>query len=231
MSIVVEGEAIGRRERKKMATRAALSGAALRLSVQHGVDRVTVEQIADEADVAVRTFFNYFSSKEEAVAAGDLGTTVSLVEAFTARPADEALLDSLREAALLVVGGDTYRDRDRVEEMRAIRRAPALLPHRLAAYAEQERALAAAVASRTGTDEEKDLYPALVAATVMGGMRVVVQRWLAAPAGELDGPRLAELVETTFARLADGLAAPVQGSRQSMSTEASRASSASSSVE
>ncbi len=208
VSAVVEGEAIGRRERKKLATRAALSGAALRLSVEHGVDRVTVEQIADEADVAVRTFFNYFSSKEEAIAAGDLGTTVSLVEAFTGRPADEPLLDSLREAALLVVTGDSYRDRDRVEEMRAIRRAPALLPHLLAAYAEQERALSAAVASRTGTDAEKDLYPDLVAATAMAGLRVVVQRWLAAPAGELGGTWLAELVEATFAQLADGLATP-----------------------
>lgn len=208
VSAVVEGEAIGRRERKKQATRAALSGAALRLSVEHGVDRVTVEQIADEADVAVRTFFNYFSSKEEAIVAGDLGTTVSLVAAFTDRPAEEPLLDSLREAALLVVGGEAYRDRDRVEGMRALRSTPALLPHRLAAYAEQERALAAAVAARTGTDEKKDIYPALVAATAMAGLRVVVQRWLAVPADELDQVRLTELVETTFARLADGLAAP-----------------------
>lgn len=208
MSVVVEGEGIGRRERKKLATRAALSGAALRLSVENGVDRVTVEQIADEADVAVRTFFNYFSSKEEAIVAGDLGTAVSFAAAFTDRPAQEPLLDSLREAALLVVGGEAYRDRDRLAEMRAIRRTPGLLPHQLAAYAEQERALAAAVASRTGTDEEKDIYPALVAATAMAGLRVVVQRWLAAPADELEQVRLAELVETTFARLADGLAVP-----------------------
>jgi cytochrome P450 len=34
-----------------------------------GVERLTVEQIASEADIALRTFFNRFSSKEEAVVA------------------------------------------------------------------------------------------------------------------------------------------------------------------
>ncbi|MFC7642252.1 TetR/AcrR family transcriptional regulator [Streptosporangium lutulentum] len=61
--------AAGRRERKKLATRAAVREAALRLALRDGVENVTVEQIASEADIAVRTFFNYFSSKEEAVVA------------------------------------------------------------------------------------------------------------------------------------------------------------------
>ncbi len=54
---------VGGRERKKLATRAALREAALRLALRDGVDRVTVDQIAAEADIAVRTFFNYFSSR------------------------------------------------------------------------------------------------------------------------------------------------------------------------
>ena len=76
---------VGRRERKKQATRAALSGAAVRLSLEHGVEHVTVEQIADDADVSLRTFFNYFSSKEEAVVAGDAARGDVLVERFRAR--------------------------------------------------------------------------------------------------------------------------------------------------
>jgi AcrR family transcriptional regulator len=59
----------GRRERKEPATRAAVREAALRLALRNGVENVTVEQITDEADIAVRTFSNYFSSKEEAVVA------------------------------------------------------------------------------------------------------------------------------------------------------------------
>ncbi len=57
----------GLRERKKRARREALVDAAHRLVGQHGLDHVTVEMISTEAGVSVRTFFNYFDSKDDAV--------------------------------------------------------------------------------------------------------------------------------------------------------------------
>lgn len=195
----------GRRERKKLATRAALSSAALRLAAEQGVDHVTTEQIADEADVAVRTFFNHFSSKEEAVVAGDFGTAEFLVRAFRARPDDESLFDALRSAVLGVIGDPVYDDRHKVEQMRTLRRTPSLLPHQLAVYAAHERSLAAAIAARIGADTEHDVRPTLIAATAMTALRVILQHGLADPTHVHHGPSLAELTEQAFAQLGHGL--------------------------
>jgi AcrR family transcriptional regulator len=76
------GRRSGLRERKKLAVRQALGSAALRLAVEQGLENVTVEDITAEADVSLRTFGNYFSSKYEAICA--IGTE-ALAEAIAAR--------------------------------------------------------------------------------------------------------------------------------------------------
>lgn len=55
------------RERKRLATLAAIEDAATALVVEHGYDAVTVDEICARADVSKRTFFNYVPSKEAAV--------------------------------------------------------------------------------------------------------------------------------------------------------------------
>ncbi|HWM35260.1 MAG TPA: TetR/AcrR family transcriptional regulator [Pseudolysinimonas sp.] len=57
----------GLRERKRVATKRAIEIAAITLVRDQGLDAVTVDEIARVADVSPRTFFNYFSSKEEAI--------------------------------------------------------------------------------------------------------------------------------------------------------------------
>jgi AcrR family transcriptional regulator len=57
----------GLRERKKRARREALVDATHRLAAEHGLEHVTVEAICAEVGVSVRTFFNYFETKDDAV--------------------------------------------------------------------------------------------------------------------------------------------------------------------
>jgi AcrR family transcriptional regulator len=60
---------LSRRERKKQETRQRLTKAALELFREQGYDDTTVWQIAEAADVAKGTFFNYFETKEAIVPA------------------------------------------------------------------------------------------------------------------------------------------------------------------
>jgi AcrR family transcriptional regulator len=60
-------ETPGLRERKRLATRRAIQVAAVTVVRERGYEATTVDEIARIADVSPRTFFNYFSSKEEAI--------------------------------------------------------------------------------------------------------------------------------------------------------------------
>jgi len=60
---------ISRRERKKTTTRAQILTTAIELFSRHGLDAVTVDQIAEAADVGKGTIYNYFKTKEDVVVA------------------------------------------------------------------------------------------------------------------------------------------------------------------
>ncbi|MCU1676030.1 MAG: Transcriptional regulator, TetR family [Frankiales bacterium] len=198
---VASGPEAGRRDRKKAETRDALQWAALRLAGEHGVDRVTVEAITDAADVSVRTFFNYFASKEDAI----LGTDDARPEArlpllLAERPPGEALVPAFR--AVLAEIADSFADTDPLWQARRdlLRTNPSLLPKVLVHFAEFEKSLADAVARRIRA-ADTDLYPAVVAAAVVSAVRVAMTHWRASPA-EASLPRL---LTEAFDVLAAGL--------------------------
>lgn len=62
-----DGLAEGRVERKKKETRQKIIKAALDLIQSRGFDNTTMEQIAEEADVARKTLYNHFPVKEAIV--------------------------------------------------------------------------------------------------------------------------------------------------------------------
>ena len=55
------------RDRKARLTRRAIHVATVNQVHAHGLDQATIAQIAAEAGVSTRTFFNYFASKEDAI--------------------------------------------------------------------------------------------------------------------------------------------------------------------
>ena len=81
---VTDSQPAGRRERKKVATRAAIADAALQLFLVRGYDQVSVRDVADAADVAVTTLFQHFPGKEALVFDQDENREAALVAAVTA---------------------------------------------------------------------------------------------------------------------------------------------------
>jgi AcrR family transcriptional regulator len=201
---------IGLRERKKRETRAALSRATIRLCLERGLSNVTVEEIAEAANVSVRTFRNYFSNKAEAVAAGHLERALRIADELRARPADEPLWDSIVSAVQAQLapgegdGGGSSPDRRRHDALRLLLAEPALQGEVLKADVAARDELAKAIAERTGTDVAHDVYPKLVAAVVGAGSAVAVEHCLSADRPMPLGPLLREV----FDRLTAGLPVP-----------------------
>ena len=200
----------GLRARKKRETRVALSQAAIRLCVQHGWDNVTVDDIAAAANVSVRTFRNYFSSKAEAIAASHLERMLRIADELRARPVTEPLWDSISCAvqAQFVPQGETGagspRDQRWADGLRLMLAEPALQGEVVKANAAAQEELAKAIAERTGTDVARDVYPKLVAAVVGAGSAVAVARSLRA-----DPPDpLALVLREVFDQVVAGLPAP-----------------------
>src|SRR5580704_11396106 len=84
------------RERKKLATRRELRRVALRLIADRGYSNVTVEEIAEAANVSPRTFFNYFPTKEAALFGADPELACATRDAIVHQWPGEPVLAVLR---------------------------------------------------------------------------------------------------------------------------------------
>jgi len=195
---------VGRRERKKAETRAALARAAMRLALERGVENVTTEAIAEAADVAPRTFRNYFSGKEEAIVEEMADGLRQLADVLRSRPAGEPLWDSVGHT-LAVLGSLPPAALDEIAaRVRMVKASSALLGSQLAVFDRIGQDFTAIIAERTGTDARLDVYPRLAAATVATALRIAVFTWL-----DSDGRlALADVAADVIAQVRAGLPEP-----------------------
>ena len=125
-SAVAVHETSGLRERKKAETRAAIREAVLLRALQRGLDEITTERIAAEANVSVRTFHNYFGSKEEARVEAWRCELEVYVEALRDRPPDESILDSVEQVFGAIVARIGQRSRGIADPLDLLRTSVAL---------------------------------------------------------------------------------------------------------
>jgi AcrR family transcriptional regulator len=178
-----------RRERKKQETRAALEAAALRLFAEKGYEQTTVEDIADAADVAVRTFFRYFSSKQH-ILFGDVGHDIAarLAAALDARPVGEHPVDSVYAALEALRLSDPDEQRQIVDRLRLLEQLPELEPTFHMVIQGLHLAVAEFVGARTGQNPKCDLFPQLLAGAATSAVKasLAVMTCSGEPSAELE---------------------------------------------
>ncbi|MCW5249683.1 TetR family transcriptional regulator [Streptomyces sp. SHP 1-2] len=138
----------GLRERKKRATRAALAESAVRLAAEHGADRVTVEAISAAAGVSVRTFFNYFDSRDDAFVAIDPDAGIRMRRAVLDAPFGLSPVEALHDALTAELAEAEHQHELWRLHIKVLHTAPHLLVRMLCAHMAHETELAEAVALR-----------------------------------------------------------------------------------
>jgi len=152
---MAETPAMGRRERKKAATRQAISTAATELFLERGFDNVSIREIADKADVSPTTVFAHFPCKEALVFDEDDDQREQLVTAVRNRGAGTSISQALRsyfssELANTAVEHDEQATRQFLAFVNA---TPVLADYAQRMWLRHEDALAAAVAAELSQDQ------------------------------------------------------------------------------
>ncbi|MFI6620126.1 TetR/AcrR family transcriptional regulator [Streptomyces sp. NPDC050528] len=152
---------LGRRERKKAATRQTIADAALRLFLERGYDDVGIREIADAADVSTTTLFKHFPVKEALVFDEDADQEARLLAAVRERPQGQSIPGALREHALryrmAATGGD-----DRYTAFFAlVDSTPALRDYVQGMWLRHAHALARAIAEDSGLPADDPTCAAL----------------------------------------------------------------------
>ena len=193
-------EPIGLRERKKRQRRRQIEDTAIELFERNGFDQTTIEQIAASADIAPRTFFSYFATKDDVVLADYADRLAAIIDALDDRPADEPAWPALR-ASFAVVAADYAAEADRLARRFTIMVAtPSVYARSLHLQAGWEGALREHLAVRLGVSAD-DPEPGLLAAVAVAVMRASLHQWLTT--GRTTP--LPSLVQRAFARLGAGL--------------------------
>ena len=198
----VTSPSTGLRERKKLATRSALAAAALRLAAQRGAELVTAEDIAAEADVSVRTFFNYFPTKEAAFVADDLARGRAFVAAVAAAPDGVPVWELLRRSALDTLIVSELPDREQALKEQLVRTSPLVIAEVLGTFTSLEQDLVGELDRRLS--DSPPLRARLMANAVAAVFRAATETWLAS---EATGPsELIRLLDDAFDVLAPAFA-------------------------
>jgi AcrR family transcriptional regulator len=208
----------GLRARKKRLTREAIFAAADRLFAERGFENVTVAEIADAANVSVKTVFTYVNAKEELIFRQQT-VLDAVVRAVASRRLGQTPLVAAAQALLAAVN-DTDENLSLESFQRMVASGPAARSRVRALWDETETRLAEVLlAEARGAGGDVPVERAarrLTAAQIMVLVRTVTSDEVAdliTKSADTDSGRreaLGQWIRDAAGRLARGLQSPVR---------------------
>lgn len=183
-SLPTEGESqMSLRQRKKLRTRQRIVDSAIELFTEHGYDSTSINNIAQHADIAARTFFAHFPTKEDIL----LGDSADQVTWFAAALREQHTGHTVlaKAADLLITLEEHQRRDDWPQVLRLIYDVPALRDRHLRVAKEFEEVIAEALAEELETDHS-DPAPHIAAAAFIGALGAFRKEYLNNPVADVE---------------------------------------------
>jgi AcrR family transcriptional regulator len=157
-------------ERRRVQTRREIAKSALELFLRDGYDKINAEDIAEDSGVSLRTFYRYFSSKDDVLSPIITDGMLELVEHIASRPARERLMTAVERAFEEL----TPTNADSGPLLTLLTGVPALRSRWLHDLRAIEEALVPVIQARARRPIS-DEHARLTAAAVVTGLRVVLE--------------------------------------------------------
>jgi AcrR family transcriptional regulator len=148
----------GLRQRKRAATRGAVTATARALTAERGLNGYTVEEVCEAAGISRRTFFNYFPTKEDAIIGhSEDDIPAGVIDEFVAGGADSpageispTLFRDLVRLSLRLADGMSASEEETRQLIGVVHKEPQLILRIIGVTEQREAQFARDVARREG---------------------------------------------------------------------------------
>lgn len=188
-------------ERRRAFTAREIQNVAFELFAQRGFETVTVDEIAERAGMSARTFFRYFSSKEELLSRYVDSRSERLLAELQRRPDDEGGVTALREAFIVTSHIEAGERAALIRRYQVLIREGAIRARSHSPWTAPEGPLAREVHRRLGGSRNTELTAVVIVTAMYAVASAAFDRW--ADSGGKGDP--SDQVQRALAMLEQGL--------------------------